>query len=324
MVEVALVEAASRPDDSLAMRVVAGWNGDQTIPIGQMLGSASITKRFEVGDGYAGLELSQGLQSDASMLFLARTAKRTIASRRDLTVQPQAQPPAGWAMNLERCGLPSLAWPLPGGRLPAGASEALAGGFITTWSSPPDGDGARGQAEEGSPLLSYTHDHWEQRGDNVLTIAGEVFEVPVQASVSGSAAGTVAVRLRWDGRGGAATGVGLPVWASVHADLGLSVALDLVKPATGVTHRITGRVQLQRHSWRLDGLPAPAGDWLATAPRLWPAVSQAGAWIDGEPRPWQALAKGADAVLAQVARGVLHTAEQPPQITRIAEPPGDF
>ncbi len=46
--------------------------------------------------------------------------------------------------------------------------------------------------------------------------------------------------------------------------------------------------------------------------------------IDGEPRPWQALADGADPALAQVARGVLHTADQPPQITPIAKPAGDF
>jgi RNA polymerase sigma-70 factor (ECF subfamily) len=323
-VEVALVEAAFQPDDGLAMRMVAGWHGDDSSPGRILSGSLEITRRFEVDDGYAGLEMRQTLQDQTSPLVPARTAERVMASRRDGAVLPQEQPPATWAMRLERCGLPALAWPLPEGRLPAGASAALAGGFITTWSSPPDGDAARGQAEEGCPLLTYTCDHWERRGDNVMILNGTVFEIPVQASVSGTAAGTVAVRLRWDGRVGAAPGVGLPGWASVHADLGLTVDLDLQKPATGVSHRITGRVKLQRHAWRLDGLPAPTGDWLPVAPRLWSAVSKAGARIDAVSRPWQALADGADPTLARVARGVLHTADQPPQITPIAKPAGDF
>ncbi len=323
-VEVALVRAESRPDGTLAMRVVMGWNCSGANSMEVLQGTITSTETLPASAGYPGLQMRQTLQTGTSPLFLGRLDEQAVVSRNDLTVAPRAESRKTWAMGLERCGLPSLAWPLPAGRLPSGASAAVAGDFTATWSSPPDGDAARGRAEEGSPVLSYTKDNWERHGDSFMTIQSEVFDVPVSATVSGTATGAVAVRLRWDGRGGTEAGVGLPAWASVHADLGLSVALDLVKPATGVSHRITGRVKLQRHSWRLDGLPAPAIDWLAAAPQLWPAVSQAGAWIDGEPRPWQALAKGADTVLTQVARGVLQTAEQPPQITRIAEPPGDF
>ncbi len=323
-VEVVLIAAQSRDDDCLAMQVVAGWKEDRSDPVRAVSGDLTRTDTFDVSDGYAGVEMSQVVQSNTARLFLARTTERVVASRRDLTVQPLAHPPTSWAMRLERCGLRGLAWPLPGGRLPAGASEPLAGGFITTWSSPLDGDVARGQAEEGCPLLSYTNDHWERRGDNVMTIGGDVFEVPFLASVSGTATGTVAAHLRWDGRGGASPGLGLPSWSSVNADLVLTVDLALVKPTTGVSHRITGRAKLQRHSWRLDGQLAHPGDRLGAANPLWTAVSQAGARIDGELRTWRALVDGADPELALVARGVLLTAKEPPQIRPMSAKPGDF
>ncbi len=304
LVEVLLIRSTVQPGDALRLQAVAGWKWDHDEEY-VLISGDSMLATVE-----AGWRISQKFHNDSTRLGLLDEVVLSPRTETAFGLDPSRTiARTHFGMRLAWLGCPDLVWPLPTRPLAPGDHEQFSTGTIV--SRPRTDD----PIPPGNMILDYAWQDRERTGRELGTMKGSHLGLDFETGISGSVKGSLRAR---QGLVRTADGTVQPAWASMHADLRLIVDLSLIKPTRGVEHRITGRLQLARHAWRLEGVEACT--WPADVRTLTAAVAKQ-TRIDGTNRSWKELAATSDRHMARAARGVLLSAEHVPVITPIPPAP---